>query len=90
MKYQIVAALLGLSQGVQINAGMKAREVNKMHEICKSVHGIEYPHQSVLLQLDESPLPSADPKEEATPAAQAETVNEGSNQEGSSLPTPTP
>jgi len=77
MKFTVVAALLGMSQGVQINAGMKAREVNKMHEICKNVRGIEYPHQSVLLQLDESPLPSADPKDQAAaPAAPAETVSE--------------
>lgn len=70
MKFQIVAALMGLSQGVQLKAGLKNREADKMHEICKNVHGIDYPHQSILVQLEESTLPIAEKKSSApTPTA---------------------
>ena len=69
MKFHVVAALLGLSNGVHMSTDMRIKQADKMHELCKSVQGIEYPHQSVLLQLDEEsqPLPILDKKvEDAT------------------------
>ena len=56
MKAAVVAALLGLSQGVQINNEMRMKQADKMQELCKSVNGIAYPHNSVLVQLDTLPI----------------------------------
>lgn len=71
MKISIVAALLGLSQGVKINdaSKMKHQEANKMLEVCKSVHGVEFPHESVFLQLDDPALPIAEKKSSSAPAS---------------------
>lgn len=76
MKFTIVAALMGLSQGVSLNEAtkMKNSESSKMHDLCKSVHGIAYPHESVLIQLEESTLPIADKRSTGAPEPAAPTV----------------
>ena len=69
MKFTVAAALLGLTQGVQISNEMRSKQADKMHELCKSVHGIEYPHNSVLVQLESDMLPIAEKRSSDAGAA---------------------
>lgn len=69
MKFPIVATLLGLSQSIKLGEKLKNEEVDKMHALCKNVHGIEYPHASVLVQLDSQTLPIAEKKDSGSDAS---------------------